>query len=148
MGTGYDETNLRPVSVYVRVEQDLSPSENNPDMWCTLEESSNVEVLVSSGFYLWHDATNGGCPASALSTAADEGSVSRGCCGVYALSSEPRGRWVNRPSWRYSQTNWGTWKMLLWKPARRAGRSRLIGSGATLGAAPSSTSLLTRTPRA
>jgi hypothetical protein len=84
-------------------------NENNPDRWRTLEESSDVEALVSSGFFLWHDATYGASPSNALSAIADEGTQSWGGYGVHSLSSEPRVRWDNGASWRYSQVNKRPW---------------------------------------
>jgi hypothetical protein len=84
-------------------------NENNPDRERALQEAGDIESLISSGFFIWHDAVYNGSPASALSGIGEEGSASWGNYGAQQMATEPRVAWPNSPAWRYAQFNRNPW---------------------------------------
>jgi hypothetical protein len=84
-------------------------NENNPDRERALQEAGDIESLISSGFFIWHDGVYEGSPASGLSVAGEEGSASWGNFGAQQIGTEPRVAWPNSPSWRYASLNRNPW---------------------------------------
>ncbi len=84
-------------------------NENNPDRERALQEAGDIESLISSGFYIWHEGVYAGAPSSPISGIGEEGSVSWGNHGAQQLATEPRVAWPNSPSWRYAQYNQNPW---------------------------------------
>jgi hypothetical protein len=83
-------------------------NQNDPDLIRTLETATDVEALISSGFYIWHVGAYMGYIGSVLSVAGEEGSISWGGWGLQ-LGSEPRVAWPNSASWRYAGINRKPW---------------------------------------
>ncbi|MFQ5704504.1 MAG: hypothetical protein ACE5HT_10840 [Gemmatimonadales bacterium] len=82
---------------------------NNPDRARALQEAGDIESVIGAAFVSWHQATQEGYPASALSTAADEGTASWGNFGAQQLSSEPRVAWPNSTSFRFARHPQDPW---------------------------------------
>ena len=83
-------------------------NQNNPDRERALSQAGDIESLVSSGFFIYHELLNG-APASALSVIGEEGSLSWGNHGAQQMGTEPRVVWPNAPSWRYAAFNRNRW---------------------------------------
>ena len=86
-------------------------NQNDPDTERALAAAGDIESLIGGAFAVWHLGTTGhnGDPSMALSTTADELTVSWGNFGGQQLSSEPRVAWPNGSSWRYSHMSEHPW---------------------------------------
>ncbi|MGH7528869.1 MAG: hypothetical protein ACREMN_00655 [Gemmatimonadales bacterium] len=86
------------------------PNENNPDRKAVLDRAQDIENVIGGAMLTWWEGTeHAGSPSWALSTAADEGTMSWGNFGMQQLSSEPRAAWPNEPSFTYSFTTESAW---------------------------------------
>src|SRR5919106_757434 len=85
------------------------PNENNPERERALEQAKDIENVIGSAFLVWWEGTQYSTPAWALSTAADEGTMSWGNFGMQQLSSEPRVEWPNEPSFTYNDMTEDGW---------------------------------------
>lgn len=85
-------------------------NENNPDRERVLATAGDVESLVASAFFIWHQGIlDYGGPSVMLSTAADETTESWGNYAARDMSSEPRKAWSNSPSYGYAGVNERIW---------------------------------------
>ncbi len=85
-------------------------NQNNPDRERALAEAGDIEGLISGAFFAWWEGLQeNGYPTLALSTAADELSMSWGNFGMQQLSSEPREPWPNTTSWNYRNFTQNGW---------------------------------------
>ena len=82
-------------------------NQNNPDRERALSEAADIESLVSSGYFIYHEVY--WSPSSPLSIIGEEGSLSWGNQGAQQLGTEPRVAWPNSPSWRYREVNEQPW---------------------------------------
>jgi len=85
------------------------PNENNPDRERVLAQATDIEGVIGGALLIWWGGSQYSSPSWALSTAADEGTMSWGNFGMQQLSSEPRVAWPNDPAWTYramTQTPW------------------------------------------
>lgn len=85
------------------------PNENNPDRERVLAQATDIEGVIGGAMLVWWGGSQYSSPSWALSTAADEGTMSWGNFGMQQLSSEPRVAWPNDPAWTYramTQTPW------------------------------------------
>ncbi len=91
-------------------------NQNAADRERVLQSWGDNENFVFGSFNAIFEAYSNGYPASALTTMADEGSVSWGNHDARVLSSEPRSAFVNSPSYRFNnhaETPWyGTYEGL------------------------------------
>jgi len=85
-------------------------NENNPDRDRVLATAGDVESLLASSFFIWHQGViSSGNPGVMLSTAADETTESWGNFGARDLSSEPRKEWNNSSSYSYASATERMW---------------------------------------
>lgn len=85
------------------------PNENNPDRERVLAKATDIEGVIGGSMLIWWGGSNYSSPSWALSTAADEGTMSWGNFGMQQLSSEPRVAWPNDPAWTYRATTQTPW---------------------------------------
>jgi hypothetical protein len=80
-------------------------NENNPEAERALAAAEDIEAVISSGFFLFHQGNIDWRTSSMmLLTTADEGTESWGNYAVNDMSSEPRQAWNNSPSYGYAYT--------------------------------------------
>ena len=85
------------------------PNENAPDRDRVLAQAQDIEGVIGGALLIWWGGTHYSSPSWALSTAADEGTMSWGNFGMQQLSSEPRVAWPNDPAWTYRATTQTPW---------------------------------------
>ena len=85
------------------------PNENNPDRERVTATAKDVESVIGSAMLIWWEGVEYSSPSWALSTAADEGTMSWGNFGMQQLSSEPRVQWPNDPAFTYRGTTETPW---------------------------------------
>ncbi len=84
-------------------------NQNNPERERALALAKDVESLIGSSLLIWWQGTHYSSPSWALSTAADEATMSWGNFGMQQLSSEPRVAWPNSPAWTYRAMTENPW---------------------------------------
>lgn len=85
------------------------PNENNPERERVLDQAKDIENVIGSAFLIWWLGTQYSSPSWALSTAADEGTMSWGNFGMQQLSSEPRVEWPNEQTFTYAEMTENGW---------------------------------------
>jgi hypothetical protein len=84
-------------------------NENAPDRERVLAQATDIEGVIGGALLVWWEGVEYTEPAWALSTAADEGTMSWGNFGMQQLSSEPRVAWPNDPSFTYNEMTEDPW---------------------------------------
>ena len=85
------------------------PNENNPDRERVLAQAQDIDGVIGGALLVWWGGTQYSSPSWALSTAADEGTMSWGNFGMQQLSSEPRVAWPNDAAFTYRAMTQNAW---------------------------------------
>jgi hypothetical protein len=84
-------------------------NENAPDRERVLAQAQDLEGVIGGAMLIYWGGSEYTSPSWALSTTADEGTMSWGNFGMQQLSSEPRVAWPNDPAWTYRATTQEPW---------------------------------------
>ena len=85
---------------------------NSPDAERALAEASDVEALLSTGYFRFWNGTQKYNPSMWLGVAANEITSSWGNFGMQDAGTRPRGAWDNSPTYTYRAANAVPWGQL------------------------------------
>lgn len=85
-------------------------NQNDPDRARAITSPEDVEALIAGSYYRFFNGWEKSVPGMALSTTADEGSMSWGNWASRELSSEPRLPWTNKTTASYQGFTYTPWR--------------------------------------